>query len=64
MEDGTSYKSRDLSDDALESADLVVIITAHSGVDYARVVAKACRIFDTRNATRDVKSGREKIHKL
>ena len=64
MEDGTSYKSRDLSDDALESADLVVITTAHSGVDYARVVAKAPRIFDTRNATRDVTSGREKIHKL
>ncbi len=64
MEDGAGYKSRDLSDDALESADLVVIITAHSGVDYARVVAKAPRIFDTRNATRDVTSGREKIHKL
>jgi UDP-N-acetyl-D-glucosamine dehydrogenase len=64
MEDGTGYKSRDLSDDALESADLVVIITAHSGVDYARVVAKVPRIFDTRNATRDVTSGREKIHKL
>jgi len=64
LEDGTGYKSVALSDDLLESSDLVVIVTAHSGVDYARVVAKTPRIFDTRNATRDVKSGREKIHKL
>ena len=64
LDDGTGYKSADLSDDALEGADLVVIVTAHSGVDYARVVAKASRIFDTRNATREVTSGREKIHKL
>ena len=38
--DGTAYKSVDLSDDALASADLVVIITAHDAeVDYDRVVA-------------------------
>ncbi len=64
LDDGTGYKSADLSDDVLEGADLVVIVTAHSGVDYARVVAKASRIFDTRNATREVTGSREKIHKL
>jgi UDP-N-acetyl-D-glucosamine dehydrogenase len=62
--DGTSYKSCELSDEVLESADVAVIITEHSSVDYARVVAKAQRVFDTRNATRDVTRGREKIHKL
>jgi UDP-N-acetyl-D-glucosamine dehydrogenase len=64
LDDGSTYKSVDLSDDALESADIAVIITDHSGVDYARVVEKASRVFDTRNATRGVTRGREKIHKL
>jgi UDP-N-acetyl-D-glucosamine dehydrogenase len=62
--EGTSYKSVDLTDDALSRSDLVVIITDHAGVDYPRIAAKAHRIFDTRNAMRDVKQGREKIRKL
>ncbi len=62
--EGTVFKSADLSDALLEQADVVVIVTAHSDVDYARVVARAERIFDTRNATRDVSEGREKIRKL
>jgi UDP-N-acetyl-D-glucosamine dehydrogenase len=62
--DGTSFKSCELTDEVLEAADVAVIITEHSGVDYARVVAKAQRVFDTRNATRNVTSGREKIQKL
>ena len=48
----------------LGGADLVVIITDHAGVDYNRVVAKAGRVFDTRNATRDVTEGLEKVRKL
>jgi UDP-N-acetyl-D-glucosamine dehydrogenase len=64
LDDGSTYKSVDLSDDALESADIVVIITDHSGVDYERVVEKASRVFDTRNAARGVTRGREKIRKL
>ena len=62
--EGTSYKSVDLTDDALSRSDLVVIITDHAGLDYARVAAKAHRIFDTRNAMRDVTQGRDKIRKL
>jgi UDP-N-acetyl-D-glucosamine dehydrogenase len=62
--EGASYKSVDLGDDVLASADLVVVVTDHAGVDYARVAAKAHRIFDTRNAMRDVTVGREKIRKL
>ncbi len=42
----------------------MAVVTDHPEVDYARVVAKAPRIFDTRNATRDVAAGREKIRKL
>ncbi len=62
--DGTTYKSADLTDDLLGEVDIAVVITQHAGVDYARVVARCHRIFDTRNATRDVAKGREKITKL
>jgi len=58
------YKSVELTDGALEASDLVVILTSHSNIDYERVVAKASRIFDTRNATAAVTQGREKIETL
>jgi UDP-N-acetyl-D-glucosamine dehydrogenase len=61
---GGTAKSIELSDEALAAADLVVILTNHSAVDYDRVVARAHRIYDTRNATRNVREGREKIRKL
>jgi len=62
--DGTIYKNTDLSDEALGAADLVVVLTDHSDVDYDRVVDKAHRVFDTRNATAGVSAHREKITKL
>jgi UDP-N-acetyl-D-glucosamine dehydrogenase len=62
--DGRTYKSVDLSDDLLGEVDMAVIITQHAGVDYQRIVDRCNRIFDTRNATRDVVSGREKVTKL
>ncbi|HVP28130.1 MAG TPA: nucleotide sugar dehydrogenase [Myxococcota bacterium] len=62
--DGQTLKSVELTDAALGEADMVVIITNHSSIDYDRVVAKAQRIYDTRNATKGVRSGREKVRKL
>ena len=62
--DGRTHKSADLTDDLLGEVDLAVIITQHAGVDYERVVARCNRVFDTRNATRDVVTGREKVSKL
>jgi UDP-N-acetyl-D-glucosamine dehydrogenase len=59
-----TLKGVELSDQEIAAADLVLIVTDHAGVDYARVVAKAQRVFDTRNATRAVKEGRERIRKL
>jgi UDP-N-acetyl-D-glucosamine dehydrogenase len=58
-EDGFAATSVELTDEALSSADLVVITTAHANVDYRRVVDLAPAILDTRNATRGMKS--EKI---
>lgn len=50
--------SVDLTDETLRAADLVVITTAHSDVDYRRVVELAPLVLDTRNATRGITSER------
>lgn len=60
---GKLYKSIDL-DKGLEEADIVIITTNHSNYDYEKIVEKAKILYDTRNATKDVKNNREKIHKL
>jgi len=62
--EGRTWKSVEPTDEELAGADLVVILTDHSALDYARVVARAQRVYDTRNATRNVREGREKIRKL
>ncbi|MBY0400905.1 nucleotide sugar dehydrogenase [Myxococcota bacterium] len=61
---GDRMKSVDLTDDVLRSSDLVVVLTDHPNVDYDRVVRVGPRVFDTRNATKDVKNDREKITRL
>ena len=43
-------------DDALEGADLVVIVTAHPEVDYRYVVAESRLVLDFRGVTRDIES--------
>ena len=50
--------------ESLNWADCVVITTNHSIYNYDWIVAQARLIVDTRNATRHVKEGREKIHTL
>ncbi len=56
-----SMDSIPLTPKTLRDADAVVIVTAHAGIDYARVVRHARLVIDTRNATRGVTAGREKI---
>ena len=51
-------------EDAIEEADIVIITTNHSNYDYEKIVEKAKLLYDTRNATKDVKNNREKINKL
>ena len=43
--------------------DAVVIATNHSSYDYQYIVDHARLVIDTRNATKDVTRGREKIVK-
>jgi UDP-N-acetyl-D-glucosamine dehydrogenase len=45
-----TYDSVPLTDERLEAADCVVIVTDHSAVDIDRIADKASLVFDTRNA--------------
>lgn len=54
----------ELTDQVLNWADCVVITTNHGCYDYPQIVEHAQMVVDSRNATRDVVLGREKIYKL
>jgi UDP-N-acetyl-D-glucosamine dehydrogenase len=58
---GRVYHTTPLTDELIEQADCVVIVTNHTAFDYDRIVARAQAVIDTRNATRAVRDGREKI---
>lgn len=53
--------SVDLTPESLQEADAVLILTDHSCIDYQEVVKHAKVVIDTRNATKGVTEGREKI---
>lgn len=55
--------SSELTPEFLASQDCVLIATDHSVYDYDFIVQHAPLVVDTRNATKNVKSGREKIRK-
>jgi UDP-N-acetyl-D-glucosamine dehydrogenase len=50
----TCFTVSDLTEEALEEADLVVVTAAHSNVDYAFVQRHSRFIFDTKNAMREI----------
>jgi UDP-N-acetyl-D-glucosamine dehydrogenase len=52
-----------LTEDTLKTYDAVLIVTDHSNIDYAWVVEHATLVIDSRNATKYVTQGREKIFK-
>ncbi len=55
------FESVELTKKLIADADCVLITTDHSQYDYEMVVKNAKRVVDTRNATRAVKKGREKV---
>ncbi|WP_039766524.1 nucleotide sugar dehydrogenase [Caldicellulosiruptor sp. F32] len=59
---GKQYTSVDFTAETLGQYDIVVITTDHSKYDYQFIVDNAKLIFDTRNATKGIKS--EKVYKL
>ena len=64
IDGGRKYASVPLDRRELESASLVIIVTNHSTYDYDFIVTHSRCVLDTRNATRGVRSGREKIRRL
>ena len=58
---GVQMESSPLTGKILEEADLVIIATDHSSINYQWLVNHAQMVFDTRNATQTVTNGRDKI---
>jgi UDP-N-acetyl-D-glucosamine dehydrogenase len=64
VDGGRIYRNTRLTPANLAKADLVLIVTDHSEFDYDKIVRHAKVVLDTRNATRNVKTNRSKVHKL
>ena len=64
LDSKTTYHSKPLTADLVQSADCVVILTDHGAVDYNWLVEHAQSVVDTRNATRRVQMGQKKIIKI
>jgi len=58
-----SLESETITVEYLSSLDCLLVATNHSSYDWDFIVEHAPLIVDTRNATRDVTAGREKIHR-
>jgi UDP-N-acetyl-D-glucosamine dehydrogenase len=58
------YETVPLTEELLESSDLVLITTDHSAFDYELIAKKAKVIFDTRNALKDVQKIEADYEKL
>ncbi len=56
-----SLESEPLTEERLQGCDVALIVTAHSIFDFDWIVKHAPLVIDTRNATRDVTEGRDKI---
>jgi len=64
LDDRETYHSESLTVELVEGVDCVVILTDHGAIDYNWLVEHAQLVVDTRNATRRVKKGQEKIIKI
>ncbi len=58
-----AMESQELTPEFLAAQDCVLIATDHSAYDWDFIVEHSSMVLDTRNATKNVSSGREKIRK-
>jgi UDP-N-acetyl-D-glucosamine dehydrogenase len=63
-EEGHKYRSVELTDEVIKTADCVVFTTNHSVFDVDRIVGLAQLVVDTRNAVKRVHIEDEKVFKL
>ena len=61
--DVPAMDSQELTPEFIASQDCLLIATDHTAFDYAALVEHGQLVVDTRNATKHVKQGREKICK-
>jgi UDP-N-acetyl-D-glucosamine dehydrogenase len=61
---GKTYSSVELTEEKISSADLVIIITEHSQIDYVNLVAKSKVVLDTRGITRHLDCDHDKVTML
>jgi len=61
---GYTLQSQELDEELLEGTDCVVIVTDHSSYDYNWIVEHSRLVVDTRNATRGIEEGKEKVTKI
>lgn len=61
--DVPAMESQELTPEYLAAQDCVLIATDHSAYDYDFIVKHSQMVLDTRNATKNVTEGREKIYK-
>lgn len=62
--DSGDLKSQSLTKTLLSSAACTVILTNHSDYDYQWIVDNSNLVFDTRNATKNIKTGKKKVARL
>ncbi|HEY0386900.1 MAG TPA: nucleotide sugar dehydrogenase [Gaiellales bacterium] len=60
-DEGLDLRSVDLGNGVIEEADIVCVVTAHSGIDYERLAERAQLVFDFRNAVPRIDG---KVHTL
>ncbi|PNW30828.1 UNVERIFIED_CONTAM: UDP-N-acetyl-D-glucosamine dehydrogenase [Euhalothece sp. KZN 001] len=56
-----TFCSVELTDDKIAGADLVILTTDHSQVDYVNIVAQAKAVLDTRGITRNLECDQDKV---
>lgn len=59
--DGRTCEAVPVTDERLQRCACALILTAHSAFDYERIVRHAKLVFDTRNGTKHVTAGRDRI---
>ena len=64
VHEGCPRQSEPLNVELLHQQDCVVILTDHSAVDYQLVIHEAKLVFDTRNATRDLRERNSHVYIL